>query len=116
MVVFFAFYGGEVVTIAAAESDDPGKAIARATMSMIVRMLVFYVVSILLIVLIVPWRTIRSGDSPFTDALSTIGIGWGADVMAVVIVTAVLSALNSGIYAARGCSTRRPAPATRRDR
>ncbi|MDO8186076.1 amino acid permease [Conexibacter sp. JD483] len=100
VVVFFAFYGGEVVTIAAAESDDPGRSIARATMSMIVRMLVFYVVSILLIVLIVPWQTIRSGDSPFTDALSTIGLGWGAEVMAIVIVTAVLSALNSGIYAA----------------
>lgn len=94
----FAFAGGEIVTIAAAESSDPGNAVARAVNSVVARVLVFYVVSIALIVTIVPWTSVKVGSSPFAAALDRVGIPGAGDVMAAVILTAVLSCLNSGLY------------------
>lgn len=100
VIVFFSFYGGEVVTIAAAESPDPVRAVARAAMTMIVRILLFYVVSIFLVVAVMDWRDVVVGESPFTAALDVIGLTFAGDVMSVVVLTAVLSCLNSGLYAA----------------
>src|ERR1700727_1260168 len=68
--VFFAMTGAEITTIAAAESAQPGRAIARMSTAVIVRILIFYVISILLIVSVTPWNTVRSGESPFTLALN----------------------------------------------
>jgi gamma-aminobutyrate permease len=96
--VIFAFVGAEIVTIAAAESSEPARAIARLTSSVATRILLFYVVSIFLIVSIVPWDTIRPGVSPFAVALGHVGIGGAATIMNLVVLTAVLSCLNSGIY------------------
>ena len=61
-------------------------------------MLTFYVAAIFLIVCVVPWSDVKSGESPFIAALEQIGIPGAADVMNAVIVTAVLSCLNSGMY------------------
>jgi L-asparagine transporter-like permease len=96
--VIFAFVGAEIVTIAAAESAEPARAIARLTSSVATRILLFYVVSIFLIVSIVPWDTIKPGVSPFAVALGHVGIGGAATIMNLVVLTAVLSCLNSGIY------------------
>jgi GABA permease len=92
--------GAEIVTVAAAESAEPGRAIAKATNSVIMRILLFYVGSIFLLVVIVPWNSIKVGTSPFVTALSRVGIPGVADVMNVIVLTAVLSCLNSGIYTA----------------
>lgn len=86
------------MTIAAAESADPGNAVARAVNSVVARVLVFYVASIALIVAIVPWTSVKVGVSPFSVALDRVGIPGSGDVMAAVILTAVLSCLNSGLY------------------
>ena len=96
--VIFSFVGAEIVTIAAAESNEGARAIARLTSSVAVRILLFFVVSIFLIVSIVPWDSIRPGDSPFALALARIGIPGAATIMNLVVMTAVLSCLNSGIY------------------
>jgi gamma-aminobutyrate permease len=96
--VIFAFVGAEIVTIAAAESAEPAKAIARLTSSVATRILLFYVVSIFLIVCIVPWDSIKPGESPFAVALGHVGIPGAATIMKLVVLTAVLSCLNSGIY------------------
>src|ERR1700674_4544854 len=67
--VFFAMTGAEITTIAAAESAQPGRAVARMSTAVIVRILIFYVVSLFLIVSVTPWNTVVSGESPFTLAL-----------------------------------------------
>ena len=96
--VFFAMTGAEITTVAAAESAEPARAIATMTRSVMLRILVFYVVSIFLIVAAVPWTDVRPGFSPFTLALSAAGHPWIARSMSVVILTAVLSCLNSAFY------------------
>jgi GABA permease len=96
--VFFAMTGAEIITVAAAESAEPARAIATMTRSVMLRILVFYVASILLIVAVVPWSRVEPGFSPFTLALSATGHPWIARSMSVVILTAVLSCLNSAFY------------------
>ncbi len=98
VVVIFAFIGAEIVTIAAAESESPEKAVAKATSAIVWRVLVFYVLSVFLVVAILPWNDSEVGNSPFIAALDKIGIAGAADIMNAIVVTAVLSCLNSGIY------------------
>jgi GABA permease len=98
VTVLFALTGAEIATVAAAESAEPARAVAKLTTSVIVRILVFYVLSISLIVAAVPWTAVRAGESPFTLALSTMHFGWASTAMSAVILTAVLSCLNSAFY------------------
>jgi GABA permease len=92
------YFGAELVTVAAAEAAEPAKAIANATNSVIARVLIFYVGSILLIVAIVPWNRAEI-TTPYVSALKMMGVPAAAQIMNAVILTAVLSALNSGLYA-----------------
>jgi L-asparagine transporter-like permease len=96
--VFFAMTGAEITTIAAAESAQPGRAVARMSTTVIWRILTFYVISLFLIVAVTPWDTVRSGESPFTLALNTMHVPWAGLIMSVIILTAVLSCLNSAFY------------------
>src|SRR5580704_892901 len=91
------YFGAEIVSVAAAESAEPALAVARATTSVIWRVLLFYIGSIVLVVAIVPWDS-PAMKTPYVSALATIGLPAAANVMNVVILTAVLSALNSGLY------------------
>jgi GABA permease len=96
--VVFALVGAEIATIAAAESAEPARTVARMTGSVALRILVFYILSILLIVAVVPWTSITPGISPFVTALETIGIPGAATAMNLLVLVAVLSCLNSGLY------------------
>ncbi len=96
--VFFAMTGAEITTVAAAESAQPGRAIAKMTAAVIWRILIFYVVSVFLIVSVIPWNSVRSGESPFTLALNTMHVRWAGEIMSTIILTAVLSCLNSAFY------------------
>jgi GABA permease len=96
--VFFAMTGAEITTIAAAESAQPGRAVAKMSTSVIWRILIFYVISLFLIVSVVPWTAVRSGESPFTLALDTMHVPWAGTIMSAIILTAVLSCLNSAFY------------------
>ena len=96
--VFFAMTGAEITTIAAAESAQPGRAVARMSSAVILRILVFYVISLFLIVSVTPWNTVVSGESPFTLALDTMHVPWAGTIMSGIILTAVLSCLNSAFY------------------
>jgi L-asparagine transporter-like permease len=98
VTVYFSLTGAEITTIAAAESQEPARAVARMSTTVIVRILTFYVGSILLILAVVPWVRVRAGESPFTLALTTMKFGWASMAMSVVILTAVLSCLNSAFY------------------
>jgi len=96
--VFFSLTGAEITTVAAAESRDPARALTRMTTSMITRIVIFYVGSIFLIVAVVPWDSIVPGQSPFTAALLAMRCSWAGAAMSLVILTAVLSCLNSAFY------------------
>ncbi|ALX13614.1 GABA permease [Burkholderia cepacia JBK9] len=93
------YFGAEIVTIAAAEAKEPAKAVAKATNSVITRVLVFYVGSVALVVALVPWNSAQMA-TPYVSALEVMGLPAAANVMNAIVLTAVLSALNSGLYAA----------------
>ncbi len=94
----FSLCGAEIATLAAAESEEGSKTIAGMTISVSLRILIFFVLSILMIVSIVPWNEIEAGTSPFAHALRQMGYP-GADlIMEAIVLVAVLSCLNSGIY------------------
>ena len=115
VTVIFSMVGPEIATIAAAESSDPEKAVARASNSVIMRILVFYVLSVFLVVTIVPWNDKGLSASPFVAAFTKMGIPYADDIMNAVVLTAVLSCLNSGMYTASRMlfvlAARREAPA-----
>jgi L-asparagine transporter-like permease len=98
VTVFFSLTGAEITVVAAAESAEPTRAVARMSTSVIVRVLTFYVGSILLIVSVVPWDTVKVGESPFAEALLTMHFGWATMAMSAIVLTAVLSCLNSAFY------------------
>jgi GABA permease len=100
VVVIFSMVGAEIVTVAAAESKEPEKAIVRATNTVISRVLIFFVGSILLLVTILPWNDTRLGESPYVAALDVMGVPGAAEIMNAIVLTAVLSCLNSGLYTA----------------
>ncbi|CCH76938.1 Amino acid permease-associated region [Nostocoides japonicum T1-X7] len=98
LVVIFSMTGAEVATIAAAESEDPGRAIRKATNSVIGRIAVFYVGSVFLVVTIVPWNSDSVAASPYVAAFEAMKIPGADQIMNAVVLTAVLSCLNSGLY------------------
>ncbi|AGZ52067.1 amino acid permease [Mycobacterium kansasii] len=115
VVVIFSMVGAEVVTIAAAESRDPQRAIQRATNSVVARIAIFFVGSVFLVVVILPWDSVELGASPYVAALKHLGLPAAAQIMNAVVLTAVLSCLNSGLYTASRMlfvlADRREAPA-----
>lgn len=100
VVVIFSMVGAEIATIAAAESKDPAKAIRKSTNSVILRISLFFVGSLFLLAVILPWDSTELGASPFVSAFDRMGIPFAGDVMNAVVLTAVLSCLNSGLYTA----------------
>jgi GABA permease len=100
VVVIFSMVGAEIATVAAAESSDPERAIAKATQSVILRVATFFVGSIFLLTCIVPWDDTELGASPYVAAFKEMGIPYADQVMNAVVLTAVLSCLNSGLYTA----------------
>jgi GABA permease len=98
--VIWSMMGAEVVTIAAAESPEPARAVARMTSTIISRIGLFYIGSIFVIICAVPWNQVVAGQSPFSLALDQIRFPYAGTIMAAVILTAVLSCLNSSFYVA----------------
>jgi GABA permease len=93
------YFGAEIVTIAAAESAEPERAIAETTQSVIWRVLVFYIGSIFLVVALVPWNDTLRMAQPYVSVMEVLRIPAAGTLMSLVILTAVLSALNSGLFA-----------------
>jgi GABA permease len=100
VVVIFSMVGAEIATIAAAESKDPARAIAKATNSVIIRLAIFFVGSVFLLAVILPWNSTELGASPYVSAFTVMGIPYADQIMNAVVLTAVLSCLNSGMYTA----------------
>src|SRR5580698_1771256 len=96
--VIFSLTGAEITTVAAAESEEPARALASMSTTLTLRVVLFYVLSVFLIIATVNWTTIQPGHSPFVAALAKIGIPGVALGMNIIVLTAVLSCLNSGLY------------------
>ena len=99
LVVVFAFGGIEIVTIAAAEARDPQRAVGRATRTILWRILLFYVGSVAIMVLVLPWDAPVLQEGPFVAVLDVAGLPGAARLMEAVVVVALLSAFNANVYA-----------------
>ncbi|MGV4981805.1 amino acid permease [Streptomyces sp. NRAIS4] len=101
LLVVFSFMGSEIATLAAGESEDPQGAVTKSTNSIIWRIGVFYLGSILVVVSLLPWNdpSIKK-DGSYVAALDSLGIPNAGQIMNVIILTSVLSCLNSGLYTA----------------
>ncbi|BCT77790.1 gamma-aminobutyrate permease [Sinomonas cyclohexanicum] len=97
-VVIFSYFGTEIVTMAAAESDQPAKGVAKATNTVVWRILLFYVGSVAILLMVVPWDELPAKVSPFAFAFGRFGLPGAEQVMNAVVLTAALSVLNSGLY------------------
>ncbi|MBY0123824.1 amino acid permease [Bacillus sp. S/N-304-OC-R1] len=97
-IVFHAFVGVEIPAIAAGETSDPVNSVRRALNSVVWRILIFYIGSIAILVTLLPWNSASLLKSPFVSVLEMIGIPSAALLMNIVVLTALLSCLNSGLY------------------
>ncbi|MFD8385734.1 amino acid permease [Streptomyces sp. NPDC059679] len=98
LAAFYAFSGSELIGVAAGETDEPSKAVPKALRVTVVRLLVFFAGAITVIAAMIPYDKVGLDESPFVTVFTTIGIPYAADVMNFVIITALLSAGNSGLY------------------
>ncbi|WOH18715.1 amino acid permease [Paenarthrobacter sp. GOM3] len=98
LAVFYAFSGSELIGVAAGETTDPARNIPKAMRSTVVRLLIFFVGAIAVIAATVPFDQVGLDESPFVTVFSSVGIPYAADIMNFVIITALLSAGNSGLF------------------
>ncbi|RZU63040.1 amino acid permease [Zhihengliuella halotolerans] len=98
LAVFYAFSGSELIGVAAGETKDPAVNIPKAMRSTVIRLLIFFVGAIAVIAATVPFNEVGLDESPFVTVFSAVGVPWAADIMNFVIITALLSAGNSGLF------------------
>ncbi|MFC9350522.1 amino acid permease [Arthrobacter sp. NPDC057013] len=98
LAVFYAFSGSELIGVAAGETADPATSIPKAMRTTVFRLLIFFVGAIAVIAATLPFDQVGVDQSPFVSVFSSIGIPFAADIMNFVIITALLSAGNSGLY------------------
>jgi histidine transporter len=114
-VVMFAFGGTEIIGVTAGEAESPEKTIPSAVNSIPLRIILFYVLTLAVIMSITPWQDIDSSGSPFVEIFAGVGLKSAAAVLNLVVLTAALSAINSDIFAAGrtmfGLAERRQGPA-----
>lgn len=96
--VVFAYASVELVGVAAGETETPEKIMPKAINSIMWRILVFYVGSVVLLAMLLPWSSYTKDQSPFVTVLSHLGVPAADSVMNLVVLTAALSSLNSGLY------------------
>ncbi|MDX7988435.1 amino acid permease [Xenorhabdus sp. 12] len=99
-VVMFAFGGIEVIGITASEAKNPEKSIPKAINAVPFRILLFYVLTLFVLMCIYPWNQVGQNGSPFVQIFSSLGIDSAANILNVVVITAAISAINSDIFGA----------------
>ncbi|PKW17997.1 amino acid permease [Saccharopolyspora spinosa] len=96
--IVFAYAAVELVGVAAGETENPAKIMPKAINSIMWRIGIFYVGSVVLLAMLLPWNAYQKGESPFVTVLSQVGVPAVGDVMNLVVLTAAMSSLNSGLY------------------
>jgi AAT family amino acid transporter len=98
VMVMFSFGGVELIGITAGEATNPKKTIPSAINSVLWRILIFYVGALGIMMTLYPWNEVGSNGSPFVLIFDKIGIPGAADIINFVVLTAALSAFNSGLF------------------
>ena len=99
-VVVFAFGGIEIIGITAGETKDPKTAIPQAINAVPIRILLFYVLTIFVLMSIFPWNQIGVNGSPFVQIFESLGIQSAATILNIVVISAAISAINSDVFGA----------------
>jgi arginine/ornithine permease len=99
MSVIYAFQGSEIMGVAAGETEEPEKNIPKAIRTIVFRILLFYILAIFVLSALVPYKEAGVLESPFVTVFDMVGIPYSADIMNFVILTAILSVGNTGLYA-----------------
>lgn len=99
LVVMFSYGGAELIGVAVTETKDAERVLPQIIKGAVWRVIIFYILPILIICGLMPWNQVTGEDSPFVQVFSTTGLPGAAHIMNFVLLTAVLSAANSGIYA-----------------
>ncbi len=99
LVVMFSYGGAELIGVAVTETKDAEKVLPNIIKGAVWRVIIFYILPIVIICGIMPWDKVTGEDSPFVQVFSVTGLPGAAHIMNFVLLTAVLSAANSGIYA-----------------
>ncbi|MFF2912517.1 amino acid permease [Paenibacillus sp. NPDC057934] len=100
LVVMFAYGGSELIGLTLTETKDAEKVLPKVVKNLILRVVLFYTLPILVICGLMPWNQLNDQTSPFVQVLASTGLKGSAHVMNFILITAVLSAANSGIYGA----------------
>jgi amino acid transporter, AAT family len=99
LVVMFSYGGAELIGVAVKETKDAEKVLPKVIKGTMWRVILFYILPILIICGLMPWNKVTGEESPFVQVFSITGLPGAAHIMNFVLITAVLSAANSGIYA-----------------
>ncbi len=97
-IALFAFVGVELIGTMAAETKDPEKNLPKAVNAIPTRIILFYVVSLFIIMSVTPWTEIPAAQSPFVSLFLHAGIPTSAIIMNLVVLSSVLSSMNSGVF------------------
>jgi L-asparagine transporter-like permease len=100
--MMFAFGGIELISMAAAETENPDQNIPKAVNQTVIRVFLFYICSLAILLSLVPWNQLKLGGldhSPFVMIFNQMGIDWAAHLLNFIILTASVSVCNSGMYA-----------------
>ncbi|EGP5129182.1 amino acid permease [Enterococcus faecium] len=100
LVVIYSYGGSELITITVSEADDPKRAIPKAIKGVMGRIISFYIIPLFLLLILFPWNTLAGTNvSPFVMVFEKMNIPFAADIVNFVIVLALFSSINSGVYA-----------------
>lgn len=114
-IAIFAFVGVELVGTTAAETKDPAKNLPKAINAIPIRVIIFYVLSLIVVMSVTPWNLINPNISPFVNLFSQAGIASAAIIMNLVVLSSVMSSMNSGVFSTSrmlfGLSRERQGPA-----
>jgi AAT family amino acid transporter len=98
VVSIFSYLSVEMIAVAAGEAADPARAVKSAFKATVFRLCLFYLGSLLVILLLIPWNRLGDGGSPFVTAMRRLEIPFAASILNFVVIVAALSAMNSQIY------------------
>jgi histidine transporter len=99
-VVMFAFGGIEIIGVTAGEAKDPQHVLPKAINAVPLRILLFYVLTLFVLMAIFPWQQIGSNGSPFVQIFDNLGISSAATILNIVVISSAISAINSDIFGA----------------
>ncbi len=98
IVAIFSYLSIEMIAVAAGEAAQPERAVTRAFRSTVLRLIIFYLLTLALVLAIVPWDAAGVDESPFVKVMRALRVPGAAGVLNFVILTAALSAMNSQLY------------------